>query len=142
LLIYRFRNDDRGITLIEVLATLIMLCILTVTMLGIFISTANWVNRARKDTTACNYGAAVLEDLRSNRTALVSGVTRQIPSAVFLDETNYRPTDSPTMQAYISMSSRTESASIFDITVTVEWKEGTQTRSLTMMTIMRKMGVA
>jgi type II secretory pathway pseudopilin PulG len=137
----RFINDERGMSIIEVLATLILLCIVTITMLGTFAPTASWINTARKETTASNYAAAVLEDMRSNRSVLASGVTRQTPSALSLDETEYKPSDSPTMQAYITMSSRSESSLIFNITVTVEWIEGAQTRSLKLMTIMRNMGV-
>jgi prepilin-type N-terminal cleavage/methylation domain-containing protein len=137
----RYKNNYQGMTLIEVLAALILLSILAVTLVGIFTPTASWIYGARKETTACNYAAAVLEDLRSNRAVLASGVTRQTPSSLSLDETEYKPADCPTMQAYISMSSRTESTAIFDIAVTVEWTEGSQTRSMKLMTIMRTMGV-
>ena len=136
-----YRKNDQGMTLIEVLAALILLSIFAVTLLGIFAPAANWINMARKETTASNYASAVLEDLRSNRGALLSDVTYQTPSALLLNETEYKPSECPTMQAYITIRSLKELTSIINITVTVEWMEGGQTHSLELMTLMRTMGV-
>ncbi|MEA1962037.1 MAG: type II secretion system protein [Bacillota bacterium] len=63
-----YLTNQKGFTLLEVLASLVLLGILSTSIVAIFIPAANWVQQARQQTTATNFAATVLENLRADPT--------------------------------------------------------------------------
>ncbi len=62
--------NNKGMTLIEVLAALVLLALLSTSMISIFVPPAKWVSQARTQTTAVNYANALLENLRADRSRI------------------------------------------------------------------------
>ncbi len=129
-------NDETGLTLIEVLASLVLLSLMTVSILSAFTPAASWIGKARRETTASNYAAAILEDLRADRSKIDNsnvGKTAQelfpaygYPWAGMMDEITRLECQNPPYN------------NLYNITVTVSWLEGTKTRSLEISTMIRK----
>lgn len=141
LIVTKIKENSHGMTLLEVLVALILLSLITINILTIYITSSGSLNRARRETTASHYCFAVMENLRENRNVLTAGINHQLPLSLNIDETPYKPSDSPIMQAYITMNPRSDIGSTFDVIVTVEWLEGQQIRTLSMVTILRKMEI-
>jgi len=125
--------NEKGLTLIEVLVSLVLLSLLTVSILGIFTPTARWIAIARQETTASNYASAVLEDLREERNYIDN--KDDVPVEEFLSDHNY---PSQEMDAYITMKKISSFENLYNITVTVNRSGDTESHILQMSTIMRK----
>jgi len=127
--------NEQGLTLIEVLASLVLLSLLTVSILGIFTSTAKWVAKARQETTASNYASAVLEDLRLQR-QIINNDNEGLLAEELLPGYGY-PWEG--MDARITtMEDLNPLHNLYNITVTIFRSGDTQSPILQMSTIMRK----
>lgn len=134
--IIRIKNDEFGLTLIEVLASLVLLSLMSVSILAIFTPASSWISKARRETTASNYASSILEDLRSDRSKIDNnnaGKTAQdlfpaygYPWAGMTDSITRLERQNPPYN------------NLYDITVTVSWLEGTETRSLQISTMIKK----
>ncbi|MEN6326265.1 MAG: type II secretion system protein [Syntrophomonas sp.] len=130
------RNLEKGTTLLEVLVALVILAVLTTAVLAIFMPTGLWISKARNETTAANYAAAILEDLRDQRSRLQTGNSIS-PEDLGLDQ-QYKPDFPVGINASISMESMASYSKLYKVQVLVKWKEGIELRKITMATLMRK----
>lgn len=132
----RNKPNENGLTLIEVLASLLILGLLAVSVTSIFIPASTWIYKARTETTASNYAFSILETFRADRSKLDSSHTGKsaqnifpesgFPWAGMSDEINRMEPQAPPYEH------------LYDITVTVSWIEGNTVRHVQMSTIMRK----
>ncbi|MDD3023813.1 MAG: hypothetical protein PHE26_07945 [Syntrophomonadaceae bacterium] len=127
---------ERGTSLLEVLAALAMLALLTTTVLAVFLPAGLWIKRAREETTAANYAAAILEELRDNR-SLLQPVKEISPEDLGLSE-QYRPDIPHGIEAHITTELINGYSQLYKADVLVMWKEGNQLCKLNMATVIRK----
>jgi type II secretory pathway pseudopilin PulG len=129
-------NNATGLTLIEVLASLALLSLMTVSILAAFTPAASWINKARRETTASNYATSILESLRSDRSKIDNSNEGKTAHYVFPDY-GYPWAG---MSDEITRLERQNSPynNLYDITVTVSWLEGSKTRSIKISTIVKK----
>ncbi|MGE5416846.1 MAG: type IV pilus modification PilV family protein [Acidobacteriota bacterium] len=59
-------HDQRGMTLVEVLASLVIITVVFTSVLSVFMSGMAWISGAARKTEAVNYAALVLEELKSH----------------------------------------------------------------------------
>jgi type II secretory pathway pseudopilin PulG len=134
-------NNNEGQTLIEVLLGLLLLTLLCISSMSIFPSTALWINKARYETTAANYASAVLENLRANSddpTIFTEEAENVSPADLGLDEDEYKPGD-VNMTASIDISFFSDAQDPRrNVTVTVNWTEGANSRKVALNSIIRK----
>lgn len=129
-------KNETGLTLIEVLASLVLLSLITVGITAIFTPAASWISKARWETAASNYAVAVLEELRSDRSKIVEGNSGKTAQELF-------PASGYPWAGMSDTITRLEHQdppynNLYDITVTITWREGTRPRSLQISTIIRK----
>lgn len=130
------RDREKGTALLEVLAALAMLAVLTTTVLAVFTPTGLWISKARNETTAANYAAAILEDLRDQRSRLQAADSIS-PEDLGLTQL-YKPDFPAGINARISMEIMTGFSRLYKVEVLVDWNEGTELREVKMATLMRK----
>ncbi len=58
------RNDDRGLTLIELLVSVAILAVIVVPCLSVFVTSARINAKTRESATAIGYATSILEELR------------------------------------------------------------------------------
>jgi prepilin-type N-terminal cleavage/methylation domain-containing protein len=129
------KYDQQGLSLIEVLASLVLLSLLAFSMLAIFSPVARWINAARHETTAVHYAAAILENLRSEREKIDpvnAGQTAQEIGLASVCPANGMVAEISLIQAQAAYPN------LYDVQVTVTWTEGTVTQSLSLSTVIRK----
>ena len=129
------RHGEKGFTLIEVLTALLLLSWLAVSIPAIFGPVALWVCNARTETTAINYAASVLEELRSEPGRIDKLNTGKTAEELSLS------CGSP----YLGMTSqltrmqpRQLMPNLYDVMVTVSWSQGGQPHTLQLGTVIRK----
>lgn len=134
--IHRDQDREKGTTLLEVLAALAMLAVLATTVLAVFTPTGLWISKARNETTAANYAAAILEDLRDQRSRLqpADGIS---PEDLGLTQP-YKPDFPAGINARISVEQIAGYSRLYKVEVWVNWNEGTELREVKMATLMRK----
>lgn len=130
------QNQEKGATLLEVLAALAILAILTTAMLAVFIPTGLWISKAGNETSAANYAAAILEDLRDQRSRLQTA-NSILPENLGLVQ-QYKPGFPVGINARISMEPMAGYSKLYKVEVLVNWNEGTELCKITMATLMRK----
>lgn len=127
--------DQKGLTLIEVLTALLLLSLVSVGIPAIFGPPAQWINKARLESTAVNYAASLLDELRSERgkiDELNTGKTAEDLSLV--SESPY-----PGMTSQITrMQPQQSMPNLYDVMVTVTWFQGGQAHNLQLSTVIRK----
>ncbi|PKM78582.1 MAG: hypothetical protein CVU90_00875 [Firmicutes bacterium HGW-Firmicutes-15] len=129
-------NNETGLTLIEVLASLVLLSLMIVSILAGFTPAASWISKARRETTASNYATAILEDLRSDRSKIDNSNAGKTAQDLF-------PSYGYPWAGMKDKVTRLERQNapfnnLYDITVTISWLEGNETRSLKMSTMIKK----
>lgn len=129
-------EPEQGTTLLEVLVALAMLAVLTTTVLAIFSPTALWISKARNETTAANYAAALLEDLRDKR-SLLQAVNDIAPEDLGLAQP-YKPALPAGINARIDMEVMAGYGGLYKVEVSVNWSEGSEQREVKMTTLMRR----
>lgn len=130
------QDREQGAALLEVLAALAMLAVLTTMVWAVFTPTGLWISKARNETTAANYAAAILEDLRDQRSRLQAADSI---SPVDLGLTQpYKPDFPAGINARISIELMTGLSRLYKVEVLVGWNEGTKLREVKMATLMRK----
>ena len=129
-------GSEKGATLVEVLAALAMLGVLTTMVLAIFAPTGIWIGKARNETTAANYASALLEDLRDQRSLLQSADSIS-PEGLGLVQP-YKPAHPAGINARIDMELMTGYSGLYKVEVDVSWNEGTELREVKMATLIRK----
>lgn len=65
-------KEENGFSLIEVMAGLVMLSLITVTLLGLFSTSSIWVTKGGQQTRASDYGVELLENIRAHAEKLPS----------------------------------------------------------------------
>lgn len=128
-------GSQSGLTLIEVLAALLLLSLVSLSIPAIFGPAAQWISKARLETTAVNYAASILDELRSERGKINefnNGKTAEELDLVC--ESPY-----PGMTGQITqMQPQASLPNLYDVRVTVSWSQGGQTHNLQLSTVIRK----
>lgn len=129
------KHAQQGLSLIEVLASLVLLSLLALTGLAIFSPVARWISAARHETSAVYLAAAILENLRSERekidpvnagrNAQEIGLTGVCPASGMVDEISL-------------IRAQAACDDLYDVMVTITWPEGNATKSLSLSTVIRK----
>ena len=127
--------NDKGLTLIEVLASIVLLSLLAASVMTVFPPVAGWISTARRVTLASSYAAAVLEGVRSSPNQIDSlyiGKTAQemFPDAGF--PWNGMTDEITRMQLWDTYPN------LYEITVKVSWYEGADQHCMELSTIIRK----
>ncbi len=117
-------DDEKGLTLVEVLASLVLLCLITTSVLAIFTPASAWVAQARSQTDACNYARGILDTMRSNRSLVTA---RTFDGKDIWPDTPYTSMDA------IVQVSPAELNGLFYVAVRVDYNGN----SLTMRTALR-----
>ncbi len=130
------QNQEKGATLLEVLAALAILAILTTAVLAVFIPTGLWISKAGNETSAANYAAAILEDLRDQRSRLQTANSISPENLGLVQQ--YKPGFPVGINAHISMEPMASYSKLYKVEVLVRWNEGTELCKITMATLMRK----
>jgi len=130
--IYCAPKKEEGLTLVEVLLSLVMLSLITSGLIGVFVPTTMWVTRARNETTAANYAYAILENLRSDRETVTSFTSGESADDLWGDH-EYKPAEPGSISSSIVKSPL--GGDLFEITVTVSWNQGEQSHDITMISI-------
>ncbi|MCX5780430.1 MAG: hypothetical protein NTV45_06355 [Firmicutes bacterium] len=129
------KSNQQGLSLIEVLASLVQLSLLAFIILAIFSPAARWIAAARQETTAVYFAAGILENLRSEpgrldpvhtgQTAQEMGLAVGYPGCGMMDEIS-------------RMQAQAAYPNLYDVTVTIAWPRGTETQSISLSTVIRK----
>jgi prepilin-type N-terminal cleavage/methylation domain-containing protein len=129
------KYDQKGLSLIEVLAALLLLSLLAVSIPAIFGPAATWVYKARTETAAVNYAASLLEELRSEPEKIDELNTGKTAEEVsLLTESPY-----PGMISQITrMQPQQTMPNLYDVMVTITWSQGGQPYNLQLSTVIRK----
>ncbi|MGE5404882.1 MAG: type IV pilus modification PilV family protein [Candidatus Saccharibacteria bacterium] len=65
--------DQSGMTLIEVLASLVIITIVFMSVLSVFMSGMAWISGSSRRTEAVNYAASVIEELKAHPDMVKAG---------------------------------------------------------------------
>lgn len=134
--IYKLNKRQEGMTLLEVLLSLALLALLATCVLAIFTPPAFWIKEARDETTAVNYAAAILEELRDKRDNIRIGNILS-PQALNLSQA-YKPAQPADINAHLNIGLKSGYTNLYEVTVTVSWTEGSTPREIKVNTLMRK----
>lgn len=128
-------DNEKGLTLVEVLAALLLLSCLAFSIPAIFGPVATWIAKARMETAAVNYAASMLEELRFEPEKL-----SRLNSGKTAEELGFG-CDVP-YTGMIGRISRMEPNSalpgLFEVTATVDWTQAGQPQSMQLVTLIRK----
>lgn len=138
-------SNEQGVTLIEVLAALVLLLILSTTIIAVFTPASLWIQQARNETTASNYARAVLEDLRSDRAQIKLGNSDKYADEIWSPH-SYQPPEPPDMRAKLDIRTASQAgidpesdlANLYAVTVKVIWNNDED--ELIMQTVIRGVG--
>lgn len=126
---------QKGLTLIEVLAALLLLALISASIPVIFGGAARWINQARMETTAINYGDSILDDLRSERDKLDQLNTGRNAEELSLGYGS----PYPGMNGAITrMQPQVSLPNLYDVTLTITWSQAGQVHNLVLSTVIRK----
>jgi prepilin-type N-terminal cleavage/methylation domain-containing protein len=65
-------KNEKGMTLIEVMAALVLLSLLAVTVLNVFSTTGGWITGAGKKAIAIQYANSIIDSVKANSVELVN----------------------------------------------------------------------
>jgi prepilin-type N-terminal cleavage/methylation domain-containing protein len=159
-----YSKTEKGMTLIEVMAALVLLSLLAVTILSVFTTSESWVRGAGKKTIAVQYANSIIDAIRANSKDLNNA------DPVYTDDNSDgqfaftigssdividAPIDTIIANSTINISPHLDSPyypdadangkpdvnllfgdNLFDIKVTIEWEEAGHSRSFELSTIM------
>jgi len=154
-------NEEKGMTLLEVMGALVILSLLAVTMLSLFSTSGMWIAGAGRQTRASEYAAAVIEVARAytndiNPASLpLKFEDDDIMDSKFTFRLNPADTSGPQieikapvkMKAAIDIKQHNDNAyyaagfhktiqnNLFDIKVTITWNELGHNRQYELCTI-------
>jgi len=127
--------NQKGTTLIEVLTALLLLSLVSVSIPAIFGPAAQWIHKARVETTAVNYAASLLDELRSEPGKIDESNTGKTAEELSL----VCASPYPGMTNLISrMQPQQSMPFLYDVMVTVSWSQGGQPHNLQLCTVIRK----
>ncbi|MDD4802183.1 MAG: hypothetical protein PHF24_04490 [Syntrophomonas sp.] len=135
-MISRIIKNERGLALLEVLAAMVLISLLTICIMSSFCSSANWVSKARHESAASSYAASILENLRAERSKINNSNAGQTAQEL-LPGCGY-PWMGMTDKINRMQSRPAPYNHLYDITVTVYWREGVNMESRQLSTIIRK----
>lgn len=165
-------KNQKGLTLVEIMAALVILSLLTVTLLSLFTASGSWINSAGQRTRASNYAASIIECIRADSAELVNidftgNPVYQVEDTDTADDifsfpvgnVNVNVCAPENMKAALTISPHNDISyydtdvdtngipeingeeiyfhhNLFDISVNIEWSQGTNNRVFEMSTIL------
>jgi prepilin-type N-terminal cleavage/methylation domain-containing protein len=129
------RYDQKGLTLIEVLTALLLISLLAVSIPGIFGPVAIWTCKARSETSAVNYAASLLDELRLESEKIDEGNTGKTAEELHLVCTSSYPGMTGTITR---MQPQQSMPNLYDVVVTISWFQAGQPQNLQLVTLIRK----
>ncbi|NLJ72699.1 MAG: prepilin-type N-terminal cleavage/methylation domain-containing protein [Syntrophomonadaceae bacterium] len=73
-----FINNKKGFTLIEVLTSMLLLVLLTISLYAVVVSSNIWISKAGKSTRAITLANSIIEDIKANSYNIPVGVYNRI----------------------------------------------------------------
>ncbi len=127
--------NEKGQTLLEVLAASVLIMLLCGSILAIFSPVAHWIATARSQTMAANYAIAILESLRSQPDML-----QAVNAGQSAEELGLAGIYSPAGMAneLTCMEPRADYTNLYEVMVTVYWVQGAEDHQLQFGTVIRK----
>lgn len=127
--------EEHGLTLIEVLAVLVLVALLTSTVVVVYIPANMWLQQARFETAAIFYARSILENLRADKDKVNAGNQGKSADEIWADH-KYKPAQLSDLTSTIDIEKRPgELSHLFNVSVTVNWTEGVKSRSLVLKTV-------
>lgn len=129
------KDTQTGLTLIEVLAALLLLSLISASIPVIFGTAARWISQARMETTAVAYGVSILDNLRAEREKLDQTNTGKTAEKLYLGGASPYPGitgEITKMQPQLSFPN------LYEVTLTITWFQSEQTHNLVLSTVIRK----
>lgn len=133
--------DKQGLTLIEVLITLVLLTLLASTVIAVYTPADLWIQQARHETEASFYARSILDNLRADRNKI--NATNHGKSADEIWSGHYyKPSGLSDLTSTIDIEKHPADLNrLFNITVTITWIEGHRPYTLVLKTVMRGEGL-
>ncbi len=127
--------SDLGQSLIEILAALVIVCLLIGSLISVYSPVSLWISHSRWETAAANYGFAMLECLRSQPDQLDE--SNQGKSAQELGLPCGEPEQNLSSEL-TGVQPLPDDPNLYHVEVSVQWNQGTETGCIQMSTLIRK----
>jgi len=141
-------NNQEGMTLVEVMASLVILSLLCVSLLGLYTSSQLWISNAGVRVQASGYATAIMENIRARSERLTTiTMTGTPPSVTYLDTDiahatfNLSPlsvevNDPAKFMEQVKISPYTPGGNnLYTVMVTVSWVRGGKNNSYTLTSV-------
>ena len=127
-------NDQKGMSLMEVLVTMFMVALISSNLLGGFIISHQMIKQAEQETRASSFAYQILEDLRARPAQdwVDLAAANKKDSSIFISNSdqNY----GVDLQATVGLNKNRDNPSLYDVKVEVIWENNGRSRMLEMVT--------
>ncbi len=127
--------NDLGQSLVEVLASLVIMGLLVQSLLAVYGPVSLWVNHSRWENAASNYAFAILESLRLDRNKLESSNQGKSAEELGLNCCALNQTLSNELTIICPMA---DDPNLYEVEVSVTWNQGGEPKLTRMGTMIRK----
>ena len=127
-------GDQQGITLVEILVSVVLLSLVSTIFLNLLVTAIGWNQLAADKTRATNYAVAVMEELRtvSSDFPVLCGYTYSYEQGNW-DELGLKlPAVEEEMKAEVAIQADEATAGLFRVKVLVEWDYRGKQRGVTL----------
>lgn len=130
-------TDSQGMTLVELLISVVMLGLVATLVLGMLVNAIGWNRMAAGETMATAYASEIMEELKSSPgdLGLISGKTYSTKlgnwSALGVDIAGSRDG----LEAKVSIKVEDEALALYNVVVEVEWDYRGKRRSVKLVTL-------
>lgn len=129
-----FINNKKGLTLIEVLTSMLLLTLLTISLYAVVVSSNIWISKAGKSTKAVCLANSIIEDLKANSYNIPVGVYNRIMIYESIENnglglsTNYSDEKWGNYEISVTINEtsmvNTSANNLLEVIVEVSWAEG------------------
>ncbi|HWP95932.1 MAG TPA: hypothetical protein VN426_03710 [Syntrophomonadaceae bacterium] len=130
-----FVHNCSGMLLIEVLAASLLVALTSLLLYSIYWSSLNGMKDARSETLASSTAFAILESLRDNEQGIAWDQSNNLAIPFDVDTGVVIPSG---MKAFLKTQPLSEQPHLVGLRVRLEWNGVKETKSLEMVTLVRK----
>ncbi|MGI6453324.1 MAG: type II secretion system protein [Syntrophomonadaceae bacterium] len=131
-------RNQKGTTLVEVIASLVIFCLLSISFLPILKATADWIVKGGNKTIACQYACAVVENLRAERDFLPL-IENGMAASLLWPGHGYQPFSPAGIEAEIYLArNHSPFSNLWNVEVRVTWWEKEQEQEISIFSIIRE----
>lgn len=128
-------RDSSGMLLIGVMASVVLVALISLVLYAMCFSAMSWTLAARSETMAGSTAFAILESLRDNRSDIPWGASGRLAIPDEVDPGVELPAG---MTASLETTPYMENDHLFRVIVKIEWKGPKERRNLEMATLVRE----